>query len=239
MKIKSRKKRIEEYNKKYLDRIYDPEKCVREYFRSRKWNLEKASLKAAKKLSVIVSEREFETIHITLYEYPMKTDRPRSTKFGTIYSPNAADNHKYFEKAYKQVCKTLKLINTPAEIYVEAYLEMPKQVPPDEVILFEAKVLNPIDKPDYDNIGKCYTDMLTDVITSDDDLFYLGQIQKFYSVLPRVEITVTYLKCHESDFIYKKMKSRKHVKEAMKNGQLILKKLDYGGHNKCGAMKQR
>lgn len=231
MKIKSRKKKIEEYNKKYPDRNYDPEKSLRQYFKLHNLDYEKAAKKASKKLEVIYQEREYESIHIIMYEYPMKTDRPRTTKFGSIYSPNAAENHKYFEKAILQISKSLnkslKLINTPAEIQIDAYLEMPSQVKPDEIILFESKLLDIIDMPDYDNIGKCYTDILKNVLITDDDLFHKGSICKYYSVIPRVEITIRYLKSHESDYIYKKIKSRKHIKEMINNGQVVLKRLSY------------
>lgn len=154
----------------------------------------------------------------------MKTDRPRTFKNHT-FSPNAAANKKYFDRALKQVIKVIKLINTPAEISIEAYLEMPAQVPPDEVILFEAKVLDVLDMPDYDNIGKCYTDILKDVLISDDDIFHHGSISKFYSVLPRVDIYIRYLKYHESDYIYKKLKHRKGIKAAIAANQLILCKI--------------
>lgn len=222
MKIKTRDQKIKEYNTKYTKRISDPEKALREYFVSRNWNLEKAIKKAKKKMLQIEEEREYETIHITMYEYPMKTDRPRTFR-GHTYSPNAAANHNYFEKAIKQVVKTFKLINTPAEVQIDAYIEMPSQVKPDEVILFEAKVLNPIDYPDYDNIGKCYTDMFKNVLAVDDDLFWKGTVRKFYSVTPRVEIVIRYLVKHESDFIYKKIKSRKSVKQAIETGQCVIK----------------
>lgn len=224
MKIKTRDQRIREYNTKYTKRISDPEKALREYFVSRNWNLEKAIKKAKKKMLQIEEEREYETIHITMYEYPMKTDRPRTFR-GHTYSPNAAANHNYFEKAIKQVVKTFKLINTPAEVQIDAYIEMPSQVKPDEVILFEAKVLNPIDYPDYDNIGKCYTDMFKNVLAVDDDLFWKGTVRKFYSVTPRVEIMIRYLVKHESDFIYKKIKSRKSVKQAIETGQCVVKRM--------------
>lgn len=229
MKLKSRNQLLKEYNDKYDSRISnDIEENIREYFKQNKLNLDKACIKARKKLDKIILNREYETIHIIMYEYPMKTDRPRSFR-NHIYSPNAAANHSYFEKAvksiYKSVKNVLKLINTPAEILVDAYLEMPAAVPPDEVILFESKILNPIDMPDYDNIGKCYTDILKNVLIIDDDIFYTGTINKYYSVLPRVEITLTYLRQHESDFIFKKIKNRKSVKEAIASGQLLLQKL--------------
>lgn len=228
MKIKSRKKKITEYNEKHPDRVYDSMRCLRSYFAERKWDFDKACKKANVKLEKILEQREYQSIEIIMYENPMQTHRPRTTQYGSIYSPNAAENHKYFEKAIKSVVKTLKLVNTPAEISVEAYIEMPAQIKPDEVILFEAKVLNVLDKPDYDNIGKCYTDILSDVLITDDDIFYSGKVTKYYSVLPRVVIRITYLKAHESDYIYKKIKSRKKIKEGIRSGRIEVRKLNYG-----------
>ena len=224
MKFKTRKEKIETYNKQYTNRSYDSERSLREYFDKRGWNLEKACKKARKKFKVIEDQRSYETIHIVMYEYPMKTDRPRVV-YGHAFSPNAKENHTYFDRAIKQICKTVNLINTPAEITIDAYLEMPKQVPPDEVILFESKVLDVVDMPAYDNIGKCYTDILKNVLVTDDDIFHSGTVNKYYSVIPRVEIRITYQAYHDSDYIYKKIKHRKSVKELIAAGQLELKKL--------------
>ena len=228
MKIKNRKQRILEYNEKYQDRNLDINKHLTNYFKTRKWNLDKATTKANKKLEKILSERSYETIQIIFFEYPMKTERPRKAGW-KIYSPNAAENHLYFEKAWKKVIDEFKLINTPAEIEIKAYLEMPSNIKADEVLLFEAGVLDVLETPDYDNIGKCYTDMLKDILVVDDDLFHTGIIRKYYSVIPRVEVRITYLKQHESEFIYKKIKSRKRIKELEKDGLLNVKVINYKG----------
>ena len=224
MKIKSRKQKIDEYNIKYPNRYYDPEISLRNYFLSRRWNFDKALKKAKKKVDNIEINRKYESIRVVMYEQPVKTDRPRAFN-SHIYSPNAAANHSYFEKAVKGICKDIKLINTPAEITINAYIEMPSRVPPDEVILFEGKVLDIIDMPDYDNIGKAYTDMLKNVLIIDDDIFHRGEINKFYSVVPRVEIIIRYQKSHDSDYVFKKIKSRKSVKAAIESGQLELMRI--------------
>ena len=226
MKIKTRKKRIKEYNQNYPDRsIGDSVDRLKSYFESRGLDYYKATEKANKKLQTILQNRKYEHIHITLYEYPMKTDRPRSTRDGHVFSPNAKENHIYLERALKSIIKTLKVINTPSEIIIDAYLEMPKQVPPDEIILFESKVLNPIEYPDYDNISKCYTDMLKTTLVVDDDLFYRGVLTKYFSVTPRVEITIRYLSKHESDYVYKKIKNRKCVKALVSEGRCIVERI--------------
>lgn len=223
MKIKTREQKLAEYEERYPIRNPDAIERVKEYMSHQK-NPAKWIQKAKDKALLIMNEREYESIRIVLYEYPMKTDRPRTSN-GHTFSPNASANKKYFEKAIKQVVKTVRLINTPAEISFDVFLEMPAKVSPDEVILFEAQLLNPVDKPDYDNIEKCYTDMLTDVLVADDDIFWRGEIRKWYSLLPRVEITIRYLVKHESDYIYKKLKSRKTIKEGISAGRIVLKKI--------------
>lgn len=224
MKIKTREQKLTEYNEKYSGCTGDPVQELKRYLSTVK-NPDKWIAKAHDKALLILDQREYETVRILAYEYPMKTDRPR-TMNGHTWSPNASENKSYFRKAINGVVKTMRLINTPGEIEVEAYLKMPSQVPPDEVILFEAKILNPVDKPDYDNVGKCYTDVFTDVLTSDDDIFWRGEVRKYYSLVPRVVITIRYIKKHESNYIYKKLKNRKSIKAGIESGQIVLEKLD-------------
>lgn len=225
MKIKTRDQRLKEYHDKYPVTYSDLESALKHYFKIRKWDFDKAVKKATKKVKEIEKHRVYKTIRIVLYEFPMKTDRPRHTRFGHTFSPNAKANNDYIRKALKAVNKTFKLINTPASIVIDAYLEMPSQVPPDEVLLYECKVLKVEEMPDYDNIGKCYTDMLKNNFVCDDDLFYSGTVNKYYSVMPRVEITIHYTEAHESDYVYKRLKSRKSIKELQKMELIELKKI--------------
>lgn len=225
-KIKTRASLLKEYHEKYPDIILDPEQRIAAYFEQNGLDLTKALKKAKKKADVITSSRQYKMVQITLYEYPMKTERPRHTMSGRTYSPNAKSNNEYLGDAVREICDSLKLIHTPAEIEVDAYIEMPKSIKPDEVILYEAKVLLVEDTPDYDNISKCYTDMLKNNIILDDDIFWSGLCRKYYSLLPRVEIRIMYISTHESDYVFKKLKSRKSVKEALKNGLIDFTKME-------------
>lgn len=220
MKIKTRSQLLEEYNNKYSVRNADNDVYERleKYFKDNNLNFTKHLTKAIGKMKSLKDEVSYKTVKIIMYEYPMKTDRPRHTRFGKTYSPNAAENKKYVMKALKRICTNIKLIHTPGEIIIDAYMEMPSQIKPDEVILYEMKKLKVHSTPDYDNIGKCYTDMLKDNIILDDDLFYSGTINKYYSIIPRVEITIKYLSSYDSEHTFRKMKNRKSVKEAIELG---------------------
>lgn len=220
----TREDRLREYNTKYPTRISDPEKRVRKYFSENGLNLEKAIVKAQKKAAKIIDEREYESIRILMYEYPKGTPRPRVYR-GHAFSPGASDNKKYLSGALKAIDKTLDLIVTPYEVEIDLYLEMPAKVPPDEIILFESKLLPAPEKPDWDNAGKTYTDMLTDVMALDDDLIWRGEVRKWYSLQPRVDIRITYVKTIESEFMYRRLKGRKVIKEGLRNGTIKLKRM--------------
>ena len=225
-KIKSRRTRMKEYNDAYPIRNPDVIERLEDFLDTKK-NPEKILKKALKRADELIESREYKTIHITLYEYPFSTMRPR-TFGGHTFSPNAAENKAYFKNALGKIAASFQLINTPAEIEVEAYLEMPKGIPADEVILFESKLLMPVTRPDFDNIIKCYMDMSTDVLTVDDDIFWRGELRKYYSLLPRVEIKIRFLGKHESKYIYKHLKDRKLIQEGLKSGQVKLEYLGEG-----------
>lgn len=202
----------------------DSSERIKAYFATNGLNLGKACVKAAEKAARIIDQREYESIHICMREYPTETMRPRTFN-GHTFSPNAAANKRYFEKALKRVTDELRLIYTPGEIQVDAFLEMPSQVPPDEVILYEAQLLHPESYPDGDNVLKAYLDMMTDVLTVDDNLFWHMDVRKWYSLEPRVELHITYETRIESDYLYRRLKGRKSIKEAIQAGQLELLRL--------------
>lgn len=224
IKIKTRDRRIREYNDRYPVREPDATKRIQKYFADNNLNLEKACQKASEKAAQIIDKREYASIYICMREYPTETARPRTFQ-GHTYSPNAAANKQYFEKIINQVTKDLLLICTPAEIRIDGYMEMPTTVPPDEVILYEAQLLHVVSKPDGDNLIKAYLDMMTNVLTADDDIFYHMEIYKWYSLEPRVEIRIDYETAIESDYLYGKLKKRKSIKQAIEDGRVILKKL--------------
>lgn len=224
MKIVTRQKLLQKYEDKYNKIITDPEERLRSFFEEKGYDFEKARKKAEDKLIKICEQRTYSVIKVILYEYPMKTDRPRTFN-GHTFSPNARQNKEYLGKNVKKIKKILKLVNTPSKITINAYLEMPNNVPPDEILLYECGVLDVLDTPDYDNISKCYTDMLKDILISDDDIFYKAIVTKYYSTLPRVEVIIRYQDKHDSDYIYKKLKIRKSIKDGIEKGLIELKKL--------------
>ena len=76
---------------------------------------------------------------------------------------------------------------------------MPKNMPKVDVILSELGLNDMITTPDWDNLGKTYSDMIQKWILSKDSLIIDGRSKKFYSLKPRVEILIKYRESHTSN----------------------------------------
>lgn len=209
--IKSRKVRLENYNSKYKDvPKTDPIERIMHCLGD-KLTIKKVQ-DIIKRKEEILSNLSYSHIKLTFYEEPINSERPRSRNMGgfiSTYVPNAKENKIYLQKFLSKLKKDLKIIHTPIFIKLDIYHEMPDAVPLDEKVLFEMKLLNPATKPDWDNVSKSYTDNMIELLILDDDLIYKAQVEKFYSLLPRVELTVHFQDQFASKYVYKKIKSRK------------------------------
>lgn len=74
-----------------------------------------------------------------------------------------------------------------------------------------------------DNLGKGYSDMIQDVLISNDSLVFRGCVQKYYSVLPRVEVTVRFMKVYDCKYNKRTIEKRKSFIE----NERTIKGLDY------------
>lgn len=165
----------------------------------------------------ILMERErrmnslyYTQIKIVLYQEPQGAKRPRyriinrsnvlsaaklDPSFVHVYSPDAADNHNYMRRMITDddFNKISHLICTPCDVEYRAYFPTPKDFNKVETFMAEIGLSRPLTKPDFDNIEKVYADMYNANIWIDDVLTIRGLIDKFYSILPRVEIDLKYL----------------------------------------------
>lgn len=215
-KIKNKKKRLDEYNLRYKDIPKDdPIKrimyCIGDKLTERKVK------EIIDKKNRILKKRSYSCIKITLYEEPVQSERPRHRSFGgiiTTYVPNAKDNKNYISKFIKKLKKDIN-IHTPIFIKINFYHPMPSSASIEEQVLFEAGIIPPVTKPDIDNVFKTYTDSLIGTLLLDDDLIYKAHIEKFYSFLPRIEMSIYYEDKFTSLYVYKKIKNRKSFKGAL------------------------
>ena len=146
---------------------------------------------------------KWKTISYTIYLLPKATPRPRSGKNGIFYVKGAKDNKKFFEHYIDN--GDIQLITTPVKFTCISYLPIPSSMSSIEKIGAELGFVRPISKPDWDNVGKTYCDMIQDLLIYDDSLIIEGVSKKYYSVKPRIEITIKYMEDFDSDFNRKKI----------------------------------
>jgi Holliday junction resolvase RusA-like endonuclease len=137
-------------------------------------------------------------ISYTIYLLPKATPRPRSGRNGIFYVKGAKDNKKFFEDFVKN--KDIHLITTPTKFYCRSYLPIPKSMNPVEKVVAELGFIFPISKPDWDNLGKAYCDMIQGILLYDDSLVIKGVSEKYYSIKPRIEIDIYYMEDYDSSF---------------------------------------
>ena len=149
---------------------------------------------------------QWKTQKFTLYWVPKGTPRPRLGKAHVFYVKDAKKNKERFRKFL--VDDDWEMVTTPCIFEVRSYFPIPASMKKQEKVLSEMKLIRPISTPDWDNIGKTYSDMIQDIVLFNDSLIVDGISRKYYSVKPRVEIIIRYMAEYDSDFNYKKMQKQ-------------------------------
>ena len=223
-KQKSRKEKLEEYDLKYSSIPRDNEDRLA-------WLIDQFKLTPNKMDEIIEKKRNMETnlqyydFKIVLYEDPEGAKRPRfrlvnrknfmnvamqASNFVHVYSPNAAEDHKYMHRLVDDELIQLNgLISTPVQVCLNVFFKTPSYFNQADTILAEIGLHRHIQKPDWDNIGKKYTDMFNGNIWLDDNLVMDGEVHKYYSILPRVEIYIRYLNYITSIHQYNQITNRR------------------------------
>ena len=207
--MKKRKDKEKEYNERFNG-------IPKDYYERLEWLADRLSLSSVKRDTIIgkyntMKERlYYKRFFIVLYEIPEGSPRPRfrlvnrknlsnmaisNPNFVHVYSPVGAEDNIYMKRMLekKDFREFNKLIYTPCIVNYKAFFKTPSSFNAVEKYLAELGVYTPISKPDWDNIGKKYCDMTNENLWVDDRLVIEGTVEKLYSVLPRVEITIDYL----------------------------------------------
>jgi Holliday junction resolvase RusA-like endonuclease len=74
----------------------------------------------------------------------------------------------------------------------KCYLPIPTSWSKVDTLLAELGIKRPISTPDWDNLGKTYSDMIQPWLLFNDSFIVDGACHKYYSLKPRVEITLEY-----------------------------------------------
>lgn len=222
---KNRKQKTKEYFEKYNGIPLDDKERL-EYLID-KYNLDERKMtEILNKRSEILNNLFFYECQIVqLLELPEGSVRPRfrvinkknfnreaiSSQFVHVYTPHAAEDHMFMKRLCDdELIELDHLINTPCVCEYNAFYPIPSNYSITDIFLSEIGLIRPpINKPDWDNLGKKYCDMYNHNIWIDDALVYDGCVHKYFSVLPRVEIKLQYLNCVYNKAQYNQIIGRK------------------------------
>ena len=196
-------KLVEEYNRLY-SHLPDDEDELENYIRDKY----KVNQSKVDKLKEIITNTEWKTIHLVLPIVPKPTPRPRTTSDGHMYVKGAADHKKFFQA----ILEEKKIIYTIAKIDINVYIPIPSSMNSTEMLLAQQKYIRPIGSGDWDNIAKTYCDMMQGVLISNDNIIIEGTLRKFYSLKPKVEITLEYQDGFDYKYNQRKITSSKAYK---------------------------
>ena len=131
-------------------------------------------------------------VEFTIHGEAKGKGRPRFTKQGRTYTPEATANYENFVKIeYINQCKEDRF-EKGVELAMEitAYFGIPESKPKKQKQLMRDGVIRPTKKPDMDNIIKIIADSLNGIAYYDDSQIVDTTIRKFYSDEPRVVVKI-------------------------------------------------
>ena len=191
-----------EIPKEFNDRIL----YLLEYF-----NITDKHLKNIKKKINKYNQSEWLTIDLVIHFIPKATPRARTSRFAKhFYVSDASSNSKLMEEFVKKNLSEYPLITTACRFYCKTYSPTPtSQLNKEDIFLSELGYIRNMSKPDWDNLGKTYSDMIQKHLILDDSNIIDGRVQKFYSIKPRIEIHIEFMNKYDSKYNKKRVESRK------------------------------
>lgn len=201
-----RSKKIDEYNDKYGNISNNLNERLNYLFERGKFDNNLLS-----KIRYMINRNlklKFKSLTFVFYFIPQATPRPRSSRFSKVFYVKNAINYNELFGNFVKSCEEIDFkISTPCKFITKTYAPTPSSMSKEESILAELELIKNISKPDWDNLGKTYSDMVQKHLIIDDSLIFDGRVQKFYSIKPRIEITIEYMEDYDSE--YNKRKVRK------------------------------
>jgi len=201
---------MKKFEKEYIEKYGDISSDQEERVSLLKQSLRPYQLQEYMAKKLLIENIEWSSQSFTIYLLPKGTPRPRSGKFG-FYVKGAKDNKEYFERYLSELGDELPLIKTPSIFTCKSFLPTPSSMNKVEKLLAEEGFIRPTSKPDWDNLAKTYCDMIQGYTVYDDSLIIKGVSEKYYSLKPRIELTLSWM--NDYDSVFNKRKIDKIFKE--------------------------
>lgn len=133
-------------------------------------------------------------ISFTVYGEPVAQGRPKFTTVNghaKAYDPEKSRNYKEIVRLEALKVRPEIPLEGALSLTVKAYRSIPKSFSKKKAEAAKRGELRPVTKPDLDNLIKGVKDSLKTIIWRDDSqVVDFGNSGKWYSDVPRVEITV-------------------------------------------------
>ena len=147
----------------------------------------------------VFSNIKWKKVKFTIPLIPVPSHRPRLCGY-RVYVPGAAKNQSFFDRQVRPKLNGL-FIDTPCKIDVDIFCKTPMSFTKTQTILAEMGILRPwVNTGDVDNFDTAVYDMLQPNekrghvgIMENDCLIIESHSNKYYSLNPRYEITITYM----------------------------------------------
>lgn len=171
-----------------------------------------------------LAEVEWDELTYIFYMNPKSTPRAKlNTKTFTFYVKDAKNYKAVFDDFKEKHSNMECVISTPTIITTKMYFETPKSMSIEEMMAAELELIHHVNNPDWDNCGKTYCDMVQKTLVSNDSIVCKGSVEKFYSILPRIEINLRFMTKYDCKYNKRSVEGRKSFKE----NPLTLDGIDY------------
>lgn len=129
-------------------------------------------------------------IKFTIPGKPLAKQRPRFTRAGRTYTPEATVMYENLIKTcFAQAYPDHIPVTCPVKMEIRAYYPIAESWPKKKKAAALFGVLKPA-KPDWDNVGKIVSDALNQIAYVDDAQAWDCHVVKVYDTAPRIDVTI-------------------------------------------------
>ena len=154
-------------------------------------------------------------IKFTVEGEPVAKARPR-LRYGNLgaYTPQKTIDYEelvrteYIRQVKEYRSKPAFEQNECVKLVVDAYYAIPKNEGKKKILYMLSKIIRPVKKPDWDNVGKIVSDALNKLAFYDDQQIVSATVNKYYSKTPRIEVTLYKLPCFSQKATIKEIEGK-------------------------------
>lgn len=122
---------------------------------------------------------------------PKAKGRPRFTSNGHAYTPQGTVEYENLVKiSYQSQTHSTELMEGELKATITAFFSIPKSTSKKKKKLMLEGLIDPVKKPDCDNLAKTVLDALNTIAYKDDSRITELHVEKHYSETPRVEVEI-------------------------------------------------